>query len=342
MGILKTGAIVEPLFSAFGEDALYARMHDSGAVAIITERRHLGKVRRVRERLPELKTVIVIDHEEDGKPLREGEHAYTMGEHRVERFAIARTYAESPSVLHYTSGTTGAPKGAMHVHSSIFAQYLTSKIVLDLRDDDIYWCTADPGWVTGTSYGIIGPWALGATQIVVNAGFSSDRWYETIEKHKVTVWYTAPTAIRMLMKDGLEPVRRHDLSTLRHMCSVGEPLNPEAVRWGREAIGHDIHVLADGDGVDRRDQSARHAGEAGEHGPPVPRARGGGDRREDGGADHGGGSCGPHRRASALAQHDAGLLEQLRHLLQEVPQRLVRLRRPREPRQGGLLLVLRA
>ncbi len=241
MGILKTGAIVEPLFSAFGEDALYARMADSGAAAVITQRRHLGKVRRVRDRLPALKTVIVVDHEEDGKPLRDGELAFRMIENRVETFPVARTYAESPSVLHYTSGTTGKPKGALHVHGSVVAQYLTSKVVLDVRDDDVYWCTADPGWVTGTSYGIIGPWALGATQVVVDAGFSSDRWYDTIEKHRVTVWYTAPTAIRMLMKDGLDPVRRHDLSSLRHMCSVGEPLNPEAVRWGHDAFGLWFH-----------------------------------------------------------------------------------------------------
>jgi acetyl-CoA synthetase len=162
-------------------------------------------------------------------------------DHRAAEYPVFRTYAESPSVLHYTSGTTGKPKGALHVHASLFAQYLTTKLVLDLKDDDIYWCTADPGWVTGTSYGIIGPWAMGVTQVVLDAGFSSERWYETIEKHRITVWYTAPTAIRMLMKDGLDPVRRHDHSTLRHMCSVGEPLNPEAVHWGREAFGLDFH-----------------------------------------------------------------------------------------------------
>jgi acetyl-CoA synthetase len=241
MGILKTGAVVEPLFSAFGEDALIQRMEDSAASAIVTQRKHLGKVRRARERLPNLKMIIVIDHEEEGKKLREGEVAYTMMDHRLDHFPVFKTYAESPSVLHYTSGTTGRPKGALHVHSSIFAQYLTAKVVLDIRDDDIYWCTADPGWVTGTSYGIIAPWALGATEVVVDAGFSSDRWYETIEKHRVTMWYTAPTAIRMLMRDGLGPVKQHDLSSLRHMCSVGEPLNPEAVRWGREAFGLDFH-----------------------------------------------------------------------------------------------------
>lgn len=241
LGILKTGAIVEPLFSAFGEDALVARMLDSRATAIITQRRHLSKVRKARERLPDLRTVIVVDHEDDGRKLREGEVAYRMMDRRVEEFAVAATYAESPSVLHYTSGTTGAPKGAMHVHGSVFAQYLTTKVVLDLRESDIYWCTADPGWVTGTSYGIIGPWSLGVTQVVVDAGFSSDRWYETMEKHRVSVWYTAPTAIRMLMKDGFDPVRRRDLGSLRHMASVGEPLNPEAVRWGHEAFGLWFH-----------------------------------------------------------------------------------------------------
>jgi acetyl-CoA synthetase len=241
MGILKLGAVVEPLFSAFGEDALHSRMEDSSAVAVITQRKHLGKVRRVRERVPSLKTIIVIDHEEDGRPLRDGEVAFSMMDNRLERFPVFKAHVETPSVLHYTSGTTGKPKGAMHVHGSILAQYLTTKVVLDLKDDDIYWCTADPGWVTGTSYGIIGPWAMGVTQVVVDAGFSSDRWYETIEKHRVTVWYTAPTAIRMLMKDGLDPVKRRDHSTLRHMCSVGEPLNPEAVRWGREAFGLDYH-----------------------------------------------------------------------------------------------------
>ncbi len=241
MGILKTGAVVQPLFSAFGEEAFYQRASDSNAVAVVTQQKHLGKVRKIRERLPDLRIVIVVDHDETKRRLREGEVAYSMMDHAIDEYPVFRTHAESPSVLHYTSGTTGKPKGALHVHSSILAQYLTTKLVLDLRDDDVYWCTADPGWVTGTSYGIIGPWAMGVTQVVLDAGFSSERWYATMEKHRVTVWYTAPTAIRMLMKDGIEPVKRHDLSSLRHMCSVGEPLNPEAVHWGRAAFGLDFH-----------------------------------------------------------------------------------------------------
>ena len=243
MGVLKTGAVVQPLFSAFGEESVFQRADDSRAVAVITQHKHLGKIRHIRDRLPDLKHVIVVDHDDEKKRLREaeGEVGFDMEAHRIPEFPIFKTYAESPSVLHYTSGTTGKPKGALHVHASIFAQYLSTKLVLDLKDDDIYWCNADPGWVTGTSYGIIGPWALGVTQVVVDAGFSSDRWYETMEKHKVTVWYTAPTAIRMLMKDGITPVKRRDLSSLRHMCSVGEPLNPEGVHWGREAFGLDYH-----------------------------------------------------------------------------------------------------
>lgn len=241
MGVLRLGAVVQPLFSAFGDEALLQRMEDSSATAVITQRKHLGKVRRIRAKLPQLQVAIVIDHTENDKPLRDGEVAYRMLDNALDEVPAARTHAESPSVLHYTSGTTGKPKGALHVHSSIVAQYLTSKIVLDIRPDDLYWCTADPGWVTGTSYGIIGPWSLAATQFVLDSGFSAERWYRSMERHRVSVWYTAPTAIRLLMKEGVETVRRHDLSALRHMCSVGEPLNPEAITWSDEVFGRPFH-----------------------------------------------------------------------------------------------------
>jgi len=156
----------------------------------------------------------------------------------IEELKIYPTKAETPSVLHYTSGTTGQPKGVKHVHYSLIAQYLTTKWVLDLHDDDIYWCTADPGWVTGTSYGIIGPFSMGITQCVLDAGFSAEAWYKFIEKHKITVWYSAPTAIRSLMKAGEEPIKKYDHSSLRHLASVGEPLNAEAVIWSEKMFGH--------------------------------------------------------------------------------------------------------
>lgn len=236
LGILKMGGIVQPLFSAFGDEALFTRLDDAKTKAILTTKKHVRKVRRIRERLPTLTKVIVVDA--DDKSIKQDEIAFSMEDApKVEQFDIFKAGKETPSVLHYTSGTTGKPKGALHVHSSIVSQYITAKWALDITPDDIYWCTADPGWVTGTSYGIIGPWANGVTQIVLDSGFSSEKWYQFIEKHKVTVWYTAPTAIRLLMKDGTDVVKKHDLSCLRHLISVGEPLNAEAVIWSEQAFG---------------------------------------------------------------------------------------------------------
>jgi acetyl-CoA synthetase len=238
LGVLKIGAIVQPLFSAFGDESLHVRLENAETTAIITQRKHVGKVRKLLDKTPHLKHVIIIDH--DGiKPLKERETAFDMESYpEPQNFEIFPTKAESPSVLHYTSGTTGQPKGVKHVHYSLISQYLTTKWVLDLQDDDIYWCTADPGWVTGTSYGIIGPWSLGVTQFVSDVGFSAEAWYQFIEKYKVTVWYSAPTAIRSLMKAGDEIIKKFDLSSLRLLASVGEPLNAKAVTWSEEVFGH--------------------------------------------------------------------------------------------------------
>jgi acetyl-CoA synthetase len=240
MGILKTGAIAQPLFSAFGDESLFTRLDNAKTSAILTQKKHLPKVRKILATLPELRHIIVIDAGD--APLKEREISFDMEkEPRVDKFDVYPSTAETPSVLHYTSGTTGQPKGAQHVHYSLIGQYLTAKWVLDLQPDDIYWCNADPGWVTGTSYGIIGPWANGITQAVLDAGFNAEHWYAFIQKHKITVWYSAPTAIRLLMKEGIDLVRKFDLSSLRHLCSVGEPLNAEAVLWSKEAFGLMFH-----------------------------------------------------------------------------------------------------
>jgi acetyl-CoA synthetase len=240
LGVLKMGAIVQPLFSAFGDESLFTRLKDAETAAIVTQRRHLAKVRKIRDTLPALRHIIVADGA--GAALQEREVVLTLDqEPRVEDFELQDTRAETPSVLHYTSGTTGQPKGAQHVHGSLPAQYLTTRWALDLRPDDIYWCNADPGWVTGTSYGIIGPWSTGTTQVVLDSGFSTERWYAFIQKHRVTVWYSAPTAIRLLMREGTDVARRFDLSSLRHLASVGEPLNAEAVIWSKEAYGLPFH-----------------------------------------------------------------------------------------------------
>ena len=240
LGILKMGAVAQPLFSAFGDESLHTRLDNAKTSAIITQRKHVGKVRKILKDLPELRHIIVVDA--GAGPLKEREIALDLeNEPKVDQFECFPSTAETPSVLHYTSGSTGQPKGAQHVHYSIISQYLTTKWVLDLQEDDIYWCNADPGWVTGTSYGIIGPWANGVTQVVLDAGFNSDNWYKFIEKYKITVWYSAPTAIRLLMRDGTELTKSHDLSSLRHLASVGEPLNAEAIHWSREAYGLPFH-----------------------------------------------------------------------------------------------------
>jgi len=235
------GGIAQPLFSAFGGESLLTRLDDAQTSAIFTQKKHVAKVRKIHADLPSLNHIIIVD-DDGSKPLREREIAFNMEKaEKVDKFDVYPSTAETSSLLHYTSGTTGKPKGAQHVHYSLISQYITTKYVLDLKDDDIYWCTADPGWVTGTSYGIIGPWANGVTQCVSDSGFTAENWYRFIDKHKITVWYSAPTAIRSLMKEGTEAVKKHDLSSLRHLCSVGEPLNAEAVIWSEEAFGLPFH-----------------------------------------------------------------------------------------------------
>jgi acetyl-CoA synthetase len=197
------------------------------------------KVAGLRERLPQLQHVLLADAEDD---LGDGLWSLPrLLEEASGEFTILPTDPEDMALLHFTSGTTGMPKGAIHVHNAVLMHYVTAKYVLDLHPDDIFWCTADPGWVTGTSYGIIAPLVHGVTNIVDEADFDAERWYRTLEAQRVTVWYTAPTAIRRLMRLDIEPRTRYDLSRLRLIHSVGEPLNPEAVVWGQERLGLPIH-----------------------------------------------------------------------------------------------------
>lgn len=236
LGSIKVGAIIGPLFEAFMETAVKDRLEDSGATAIITTASLLPRIRR--DDLPELKHIILVgNHTEEGN----GIVSYESLMNNSDEANIEWVDKEDGLILHYTSGSTGRPKGIFHVHNVMLQHLYTGQIVLDLKEEDIYWCTADPGWVTGTSYGIFAPWLNGVTIVVRGGRFSPNDWYSTIEKYKVTVWYSAPTAFRMLMGAGDDVVKQFDLSSLRHILSVGEPLNPEVVRWGMKVYEHRIH-----------------------------------------------------------------------------------------------------
>lgn len=236
LGILKVGAVVGPLFEAFMETAVKDRLEDSEAVALITTPELLGRVHR--QELPALKHIIVVGVVAGEKGLISYDQEMAEASDEFEPEWLSR---EDGLIIHYTSGSTGKPKGVYHVQNAMIQHYYSGKVVLDLQEDDIYWCTADPGWVTGTSYGIFAPWLNGATNVVRGGRFSPQDWYRTIERYKVTVWYSAPTAFRMLMGAGSEVISNYDLSSLRHVLSVGEPLNPEVVRWGYETYGQRIH-----------------------------------------------------------------------------------------------------
>jgi acetyl-CoA synthetase len=210
-------------------------------VLVTTEALYRRKVAGIRDDLPDLKHILLIDHDPGATEVPGACNYHRLMERASESYEIGPTAPEEPALLHFTSGTTGTPKGAVHVHQAVVAHHVTGKLALDLHPDDIFWCTADPGWVTGTSYGIIAPLTNGVTSVVDEGDFDADRWYGILQSQKVTVWYTAPTAIRMLMKAGAELTHRYDLRPLRFLASVGEPLNPEAVSWGATTFGIPFH-----------------------------------------------------------------------------------------------------
>ena len=238
LGTLKHRAVACTLFSAFGPEPIRQRMTIGEATVLVTTA-HLyeRKVAAIRDQLPDLRHVIVTD-ESDAPDLLD---LRSLMANASRCYDIGPTSPETPSVLHFTSGTTGTPKGAIHVHGAIVAHHATARSALDLHPDDIFWCTADPGWVTGTSYGIIAPLALGVTSIVDEGDFDVERWYDILADQQISVFYTAPTAVRMMMRAGSDLAQRRDLPHLRFIASVGEALNPDAVRWGVEMFGLPIH-----------------------------------------------------------------------------------------------------
>lgn len=239
VAIGKIGAVIGPLFSAFGPDALKDRLQDSGAKIVITTHELKPKLDEIRDQLQDLEYVIVV---RDSGELRPGDLSFEeLMVGASEHLSPTHMDPEDPLYLLYTSGTTGKAKGVLHVHNDIIGLHATTKWVLDLREDDVYWCTADPGWVTGTAYGIFGPWSNGASVVAYEGRFDAASWYQLIDRLKITVWYTAPTALRMLMKAGDDEVAKHSLDSLRHILSVGEPLNPEVIRWAHRVYGLPVH-----------------------------------------------------------------------------------------------------
>ena len=242
LGTLKNRSVFCPLFSAFGPEPIRARMAIGQArVLVTTEALYRRKVAPLRSALPDLEHVLLVGV--GGQPTRvpDTRDYHALMAEADDWFVIGPTDPEEMALLHFTSGTTGRPKGAVHVHEAVVAHHETGKLALDLHADDVFWCTADPGWVTGTSYGIIAPLTSGVTSIIDEGDFDAERWYGVVQDQRVSVWYTAPTAIRMMMKAGVALARKYDMPSLRFLASVGEPLNPEAVVWGQEAFGHPFH-----------------------------------------------------------------------------------------------------
>ncbi|MDO8985907.1 acetate--CoA ligase [Cypionkella sp.] len=238
LGALKAGVVVSPLFAAFGPEPVRARMAIGGAsVLVTTEAQYRRKVADWRADMPGLKLVLIIGDEAPVNCVALGP-AMSVA---PTTFETVKTMPEDMALLHFTSGTTGLPKGVVHVHEAVVAHAETGRLALDLKPGDIYWCTADPGWVTGMSYGIISPLCNRVTMVVDEAEFDLDRWYTILERERVQVWYTAPTAIRMLMRAGADAAKKRDFSALRFLASVGEPLNAECVIWGQQVFGLPFH-----------------------------------------------------------------------------------------------------
>jgi len=242
IGTLKAGNVFCPLFSAFGPEPIRQRISiGDGRVLVTTPLLYKRKVAEIRAALPGLRHILLVGSIEETKAIPDTLNFELLMTQASNDFEIAPTAPEDLALLHFTSGTTGKPKGAMHVHQAVIAHYITGYFALDFHPEDVFWCTADPGWVTGTSYGIIAPLTHGITSIVDEAEFDAERWYGILQRERVTVWYTAPTAVRMMMRVGTDIARKYELPDLRFIASVGEPLNPEAVVWGIEAFGLPIH-----------------------------------------------------------------------------------------------------
>lgn len=227
LAIIKIGAIAGPLFEAFMEDAVKDRINDCNGTVLITDHELIKRV--PQDDIPSLQTILLVNDIEKLTYLESKEDDL-----------IEWVDLEDGLIIHYTSGSTGKPKGVLHAHRAIIHHYETGNWVLDVKEDDVYWCTSHPGWVTGSVYGLFAPWLNRATIVIQGGRFQAENWYQLIDQLKITIWYSAPTAFRMLLSQG-DILNDYDLSSLRHVLSVGEPLNPEVIYWAWEKLGIRIH-----------------------------------------------------------------------------------------------------
>ncbi|HTH16006.1 MAG TPA: acetate--CoA ligase [Magnetospirillum sp.] len=252
MACVRIGAVHSVVFSGFSSEALSNRIEDAGAKVLITadEGHRGGRVVPLKKNAdtaianrPSIKNVVVVRRSGAQVPFTPGrdlwyDEAVAAAEPWCEPVEVG---AEDPLFILYTSGSTGKPKGLVHTTGGYLVHAGTSwRIIFDWHEGDVFWCTADVGWVTAHTYKIYGPLLNGATSVMfegVPTWPDSSRWWSIIEKHKVGIFYTAPTALRSLMREGEGPVRKHDLSSLRVLGSVGEPINPEAWRWYHSVVG---------------------------------------------------------------------------------------------------------